>query len=142
MTGDQAGRMNIQGESMVLSGLVSGSLCFANVVKESLILRKSNASLRSSAVDAACDVYEEGRDYLVDYANGTITRTLISSIPDYSTHCLHGHEDFDHKQFPESGNGKWFVWADYQTSSGWPWAEPNDQRLRGCLSHVEEGSPT
>ena len=120
--------MDIQGESMVLSGILPGNLCFTNVVKGSLILRSRNTSLLSSAVDVASDIYEEGLDYVVDYAKGTLTRSVNSSIPDYSTHCLYGQEDFDHNTFPDSGNEKWFVWADYETSKGSPWAEPNDQR--------------
>jgi lysophospholipase L1-like esterase len=80
---------------------------------------------------------------VVDYIKGTLTRTVSSSIPDYATHCLYGLKNFDHKHFPDSGNEKWFVWADYQTHNGKAWAEPNDQSpyLSDVRKKLEAGGP-
>ncbi len=112
--------MNIQGESMVLSRTEPGNLCFDQVEKGSLILRSSFVAGERGIV------YTEGRDYVVDYANGSIARTADSRIPDYSTHPYCGKKDFKHGDI-SSANQKWFVWADYQTANGQTWARQNDQ---------------
>ena len=118
-TGEQ---MTVQGESLVLVKTQPGNLCFDQVEKGSLTLRSTFVAGEQGGI-----VYIEGRDYVVDYVKGTITRTTDSRIPDYSTNCLYGQKNFDHGNFPEYGNQKWFVWADYRTSNGKPWAKPNDQ---------------
>jgi acyl-CoA thioesterase I len=115
--------MKVQGESLVLAQTEPVRLCFDQVVPGSLVLR--------STFDAAAPggiVYHEGLDYVVDHARGTIARTPSSRIPDYSTNCLYGLKDFDHTKFAEFSNHRWFVWADYRTTDGQPWAKRSDQR--------------
>ena len=133
--GNKDGKMNIQGESLVLAKTEPGNLCFKDVAKGSLTLR--------STYQPGGTVYEEGRDYLVDYDKGTIARTTDSRIPDYSKNCLYGQDKFDHTKFKNYGNHKWFVWIDYQTSSGSPWAELNDQGqyLKDVRRKLEAGGP-
>jgi len=81
--------MDVQGESLVLAKAEPGNLCFNNVVKGSLTLRSTFVAGKQGEI-----VYNEGSDYIIDYAKGTITRTANSRIPDYSTNCLYGAERF------------------------------------------------
>ena len=115
-------KMSVQGESLVLVKTEPGKLCFDRVTKGSLTLRSTYVAGKPGGI-----IYDEGRDYVVDYAAGTITRCANSRIPDYSTNCLYGQKDFDHTKFPSYRNHEWFVWADYRTTNGKPWAKPNDQ---------------
>ena len=128
----------VQDESLLLAKTEQGNLCFDQVVKGSFSLRSDFAAGTKDGV-----VYEEGRDYTVDYAKGTVARTADSRIPDYSTHCLYGQKDFDHGKFPDCSNQKWFVWADYQTTNAIPWAQPNDQsrQLAVVRKKLEAGGP-
>src|SRR6185436_18000212 len=66
--------------------------------------------------------YVEGRDYVVDYSQGTLHSTRDSRLPDFRKNVLFGQEDFDHGKFPGFGNGCFFAFVDYtfrQTES-WP----------------------
>lgn len=130
--------MKIQGESLVLAKSLPGNLCFDHVVKGSLTLRSTFVAGKPDSV-----VYEEGRDFVVDYDKGTLTRTADSRIPDYSTQVLYGLKDFDHTKFTDWGNHKFFVWADYETTNGRPWALPNDQSkfMAGVRRKLEAGGP-
>ena len=109
--------MSVQGESLVLVKTEPGKLCFDQVSKGSLTLRSTYVAGNPDGI-----IYSEGRDYVVDYAAGTITRCANSRIPDYSTNCLYGRTDFDHAKFPSYRNHEWFVWADYWTTNGKSWA--------------------
>lgn len=130
--------MNIQGESLVLAATAPGNLCFDQVEKGSLTLRSTFVPGKPGGI-----VYTEGRDYVVDYASGTLARTADSRIPDYATHVLYGKTDFDHNQFQDFGNLPWFVWADYRTANGQPWARPNDQSqyMVNVRRKLEAGGP-
>jgi len=130
--------MDVRGESLVLATTRPGHLCFDQVVQGSLTLRSTFSARKKGAI-----VYDEGRDYVVDYARGTIARTAGSHIPDFSTNCLYGQKDFDHTKFPSFSNHNWFVWADYRTTNGQPWAEPNDQSqyLANVRAKLEAGGP-
>ena len=131
-------QMTVQGESLVLAKTRPGKLCFDHVEKGSLILRSTFVAEKEGGI-----VYNEGSDYIVDYVEGTISRTTNSRIPDYSTNCLHEQKDFDHNKYPDYGNHKWFVWADYRTTNGKPWAKPNDQSqyLVDIRKKLEAGGP-
>lgn len=61
--------------------------------------------------------YEEGTDYLVDYARGTIRRTKDSRIPDGTHHPMHGVIGFDHNLYPDYSNASYTVYVDYSTES-------------------------
>jgi lysophospholipase L1-like esterase len=115
-------KMAVEGESLLLLKTEPSKFCFDHVVKGSLSLRDSFKTGKEKGI-----VYVEGRDYVVDYEKGTIARTADSRIPDYSTHCLYGKKDFDHGKYPDCSNQKWFVWADYRTTNGRPWAKESDQ---------------
>ena len=130
--------MKIEGESLVLVKDQPGNLCFDQVVRGSLTLRSTYVAARADSV-----AYEEGRDFIVDYDQGTISRTPDSRIPDYATHKLYGLKDFDHNQFTDWGNHAFFVWADYETTNGKPWARANDQSgpLANVRRKLQAGGP-
>jgi len=130
--------MTVRGESLVLVKAEPANLCFDRVVEGSLSLRSTFTPEKEG-----CVVYTEGTDYVVDYAMGTIARTPDSRIPDYSTNCLYGLKDFDHTKVPSFTNHPWFVWADYRTTNGKPWAKPNDQSkyLADVRKKLEAGGP-
>jgi acyl-CoA thioesterase I len=131
-------KMTVQGESLLLAKTGPSDLCFDRVVKGSLILRSSFAADKENRI-----VYVEGRDYTIDYAKGTVARTADSRIPDYSKHSLYGQKDFDHGKFADCSNQKWFVWVDYQSTNGRPWAQPNDQSkyLANVRKKLKAGGP-
>ena len=131
-------RLKVQGDSLVLAGTESGNLCFNRVVKGSLVLRSTFAADHPESV-----VYVEGADFTVDLARGAIGRTADSRIPDFSTNCLYGLDDFDHTKFPGFSNHAWFVWADYETTNGRAWAKPNHQSryLAATRRKLEAGGP-
>ncbi|MCC6445097.1 MAG: SGNH/GDSL hydrolase family protein [Armatimonadetes bacterium] len=126
----------VQGESLVLAKTEPGRLCFDRVVPGSLALRSTYEAGKPGSV-----VYRKGQDYTVDYEKGTVARTPESRIPDYATHCLYGQKDFDHTKVPSPSNHPWFVWADYRTANGRPWAVQNDQRryLKAMRRKLETG---
>ncbi|MBI5092106.1 MAG: SGNH/GDSL hydrolase family protein [Candidatus Hydrogenedentes bacterium] len=131
-------KMNIVGESLVLAKTDPGVLCFDGVVKGSVTLRSTFVAGKAGGI-----VYTEGSDFVVDYAKGTIARTAGSRIPDYSTNVMYGLKDFDHTKLKEFTNHPWFVWADYQTIHGTPFAQPNDQSayLVNVRKKLEAGGP-
>ena len=130
--------MNIQGESLVLASTKPGRLCF-DTISENSVLVRSTYLLN----DSICKIYIEGSDYIVDYENGEIRRTINSNIPDYAMHPLYGEKDFDHTQFPDYTNHPYFVWIDYKTKNREPLAKPNDQSkyLINFRDKLEAGIP-
>lgn len=135
---DNRREMKVPGESLVLAGTQPGNLCFDGIVTGSLVLRSTYQPRQEKTV-----VYKEGSDFTVDYAKGTIARTEGSPIPDYSKHPLYGLKDFDHSKFRDFSNHPYFVWADYTTTNGRRWAEPNDQRpfLMKTRAKLQAGGP-
>ncbi len=131
-------KMTVQGESLVLAGTIPGKLCFDSVAKGSVLVRSTYKSDNEK-----CVVYREGVDYILDYAKGTIARTGESSIPDFSTNVLYGQKDFDHTKFPGATNHPFFVWVDYTTTNGRPWAKPSNQAqfLSKTRSKLKAGGP-
>ncbi len=115
-------KMTIHGESLVLAGTMAGNLCFDRVVKGSVVVRSTYKADKPN-----CVIYKEGADYTIDYPKGTIARTATSTIPDFSTNVLYGQKNFDHTKFPGYTNHPFFVWVDYTTTNGKPWAKPTDQ---------------
>ncbi|MBL9213399.1 MAG: SGNH/GDSL hydrolase family protein [Opitutaceae bacterium] len=85
--------------------------------------------------------YEEGRDYRVDYAAGTLTRLPGSRLPDFRTNVLHGQEQFDHTKFPGYGNKPFFAYVDYRLATGvrWPVQPPQLERLRATQRKLAAG---
>src|SRR5436190_16267306 len=93
------------GESLVLSGPKPGALLAERIDPHSIVVR--------STYLPGGTVYEAIRDYRFDANAGTITRVPGSRIPDFATNVLFGKKNFDQNQFPGYGNGKFFVYVDY-----------------------------
>lgn len=128
----------VTGDSLVLAGTTPGKLCFDAVDAGSLHLRSTYDPNADGSV-----AYEEGKDYVVDYALGTIARIAGSRIPDFSTNVLYGQKEFDHTKFPGYGNGAFFVFADYTSPHATPFAAPTDQsaKLTTTRKKLEAGGP-
>lgn len=130
-------RMKIVGESLVLAGREPGKLMFADVVPGSISVRNAYQPGKNAVV------YEQGRDYVVDYAQGTIARSPASRMPDYTKSILYGQKSFDHSKFPGFTNNGFFVFVDYRTTSGFPLTNPTDQSalLAGTRAKLSAGGP-
>lgn len=113
--------MDIQGESLILVSTIPGKLCFDTLVKGSVIIRNTY-----NRFDKNARIYLEGVDYNVDYDKGEISRTLMSSIPDYSNSAFYNQKDFDHNKIADSSNKSFFIWIDYVTKNGEQLAESSD----------------
>lgn len=61
--------------------------------------------------------YEEGKDFIVDYTQGTIRRANGSRIPDGTLHPMYGIHGFDHNRYPDFSNQAYTVYVDYSTES-------------------------
>src|SRR4051812_8566448 len=94
----------MDGESVVLAGTEPAKLLFLGV---------SHVRVHSS-YDGGTDLVV-GKGYVVDAAAGTIARTAGSAIPDYASNILYGQKDFVHDKFPGYGNGRFFVYVDYDS---------------------------
>lgn len=134
----QAAPLHVTGDSLVLAGATPGKLCYDRVVPGSVVVRSTYVSGQGGSV-----VYEEGRDYVKDVAAGTIARTKESRIPDFATNVLYGQENFDHSKFPGYGNGKFFVFVDYDTTNGFALTAESDgtAALAGAKKKLEAGGP-
>jgi acyl-CoA thioesterase I len=73
----------------------------------------------------------EGRDFVMDYAAGTLRRTPGSRLPNFRKNMLFGQEDFDHSKFPGFGNGSYFAFVDYgfAPTTAWPVQAPQSDLL-------------
>jgi lysophospholipase L1-like esterase len=130
--------MRIEGESMVLAGRTEGQLCFDNIAPGTIVVR---STYQPNQPDTT--VYEQGRDYVVNYQKGTIARAPLSRIPDFSKNMLYGEKNFNHIQYPGYGNTAFLVWVDYQTRNGRPFAIRTDQsdKLVGTAKKLHAGGP-
>ena len=113
----------VKGESLVLSGVESGSLSFQEIKHHSISIRNL-----FDIADPNLVWYKEGPDYLVDYKEGTISRAKDSTIPDFSKSPSYGKKDFRSEDIPHIGNKLFFIYVDYETLDGFKWAEPNNQK--------------
>lgn len=113
--------MKITGESLVLAGREPGKLMFSDLVPGSIKVRSTYEPGKDTIT------YEQGRDYVVNYAEGTIARSPASRMPDFTKNCLYGQKSFDHTKFPSFNNHAFFVWVDYETRKGSMLAVPSDQ---------------
>jgi lysophospholipase L1-like esterase len=113
-------QQHIAGESLVLAGERPGKLLGEKVDPKSVVVRLTYEP------SAGGTVYEVGRDYRVDPKNGTITRVPGSRIPDFSSNVLFGKKDFNHGEFPNYGNGRFFVYVDYAFAKPLKLTSPRD----------------
>lgn len=125
------------GESLVFVGEEASNLAFPPARGEPLRLRSTYLP------DATTVVYEEGRDYRVDSATGTLTRLPGSRLPDFRTNVLHGQTEFDHTKFPGYGNKPFFAYADYALAVPvrWPLQPAQRDRLAATHARLAAGGP-
>lgn len=130
--------ITITGETLVLAGEMPGKLCFDRLMPGSVVVRSAYDPQKEGVV-----VYEAARDYVVDYAGGSIVRTAASRIPDFTTNMLYGKKEFDHNQFPGFGNTSFFVYVDYATQNGSPLFSESQQgnTLKKTRERLEKGGP-
>lgn len=130
--------MRVVGESMVLAGTQPGRLMFRDIVPGSIAVRSTYEPGQKNTI-----VYEQGRDYVLNYAQGTIARSPASRMPDFAKNVLYGQKSFEQNNFPGYGNHSFFVWVDYQTRAGSPLALPSDQSklLPKTLAKLRAGGP-
>jgi acyl-CoA thioesterase I len=112
----------VTGDSLVLVKDQPGYLAYDQLVPGTVVVRNTYLPDKPKTY-----VYQEGRDYLVDYEQGTIMRTAGSRIADFSRNVLYGKKKFNHSDYPQYGNHDFFVWVDYQTRDTVPLAEPRSQ---------------
>lgn len=126
------------GESLVLAAEQQGQLVHRKLVPGSVVVRSTYIAGKPGTV-----VYQEGRDYAVDYDHGQVRRLAGSRIPDYSKNSLYGKKDFDHRDFPGFGNYKEFVFMDYRyrDSFSWPVQARQDQLLPQTKARLRRGEP-
>lgn len=130
--------LKMQGDSLALVKTEPGKLCYGHLTEGSVVVRSTHEPGLENTV-----VYEAGRDYIVDYAAGSIARTPDSRIPDFSTNMLYGQKDFDHSKFPGFGNRAFLVYADYETRAAFPLCETKDQSalLPKTAAKLRSGAP-
>ena len=87
-------------------------------------------------------VFVEGRDFVVDYAAGTLRRTPGSRLPDFRKNMLYGQPEFDHSKFPGFGNGGYFAFVDYTFAAAatWPVQAPQTELLPSTQARLKAAS--
>jgi lysophospholipase L1-like esterase len=125
------------GESVVFIGEEPTTLAHWPMARKPLAVR----SAYMPGVNAVS--YVAGRDYAVDYSQGTIRRLPGSRIPDFRTNMLYGQKEFDHTKFPGFGNGGFFAFVDYSfiPQTPWPVELPQLQFLKATQAKLKEGKP-
>lgn len=97
------------GETLVMVGEEPQSLRYKRVVEGSIDLR---SKLDRNDPDNVS--YTEGKDFVVDYAGGTIRRLPGSELPDWRAHPTYGIAKFNHVDYPDYSNKSFTVYVDYQ----------------------------
>ena len=123
------------GESVVFIGQEPAALAW-------LPLRDRPLRVRSTYLPCAGTVnYSAGRDYVVDYASGTLRRNAQSCIPDFRTNSLYGRQNFDHSQFPGFGCEGFFAFVDYSftNTNAWPVQAPQTAFLKNTQAKLSGG---
>jgi acyl-CoA thioesterase I len=135
---ESASGERVAGESLVLAGTEPGQLIHHRLKRGSVAVRSTYRPGLPETV-----VYEEGRDYAVDYGAGQVHRLEGSRIPDYKTNSLYGQRDFDHSRFAGFGNYRHFVFVDYAAADRFHWpAHPRqDDLLPQTKRRLTHGEP-
>ncbi|MCE5258395.1 MAG: SGNH/GDSL hydrolase family protein [Chloroflexi bacterium] len=130
--------MHILGDSLVLVDEQPGLLCFGDLLPGSVQVRS-----RYEEAMEGCESYTEGKDYLVDYQQGTLRRTASSRIPNFRTNILFGVKGFDHTKYPQYGNHEYFIWVDYEAPVASALADAHSQAylLPRTVQRLQAGGP-
>lgn len=101
-----------KGESVVLHNEESHKLRYCSIVR-CVSVRSCTLSADDGNVE-----YVEGKDFVMDYAKGTITRTKGSRIPDWAEHVLFGVSNFNHNLYKDCSNRSYTIYMDYEYDKG------------------------
>jgi hypothetical protein len=104
------GKNNIEGESFVLANTSTSNFLYTSIIKGSVKVRSTYLPSDSGSI-----AYQEGIDFIIDYKNGTIAKTVNSRIPNYANHPLFEKINFDQNNFSNYSNNPYFIWVDYAT---------------------------
>ncbi len=120
---------------MVCMGDLPAALAHAPIPGQALSVRSTYL------LEPATVRYVSGRDFTVDYSQGTLRRLAGSRMPDFRTNILFGREEFDHTKFPGFGNAGFFAFVDYafMPTSAWPVQPRQTQFLKGTLKKLKRG---
>lgn len=135
VTSPPAGLERIVGESFVFVGDEPSPLAYPPARDTPLVLRSTYRPGPSAVI------YEEGRDFRIDRAQGALVRLPGSRLPDFRTNVLHGQVEFDHAQFPGYGNKPFFAYADYRPAHPprWPVQAGQADKLPGTRRKLVGG---
>jgi acyl-CoA thioesterase-1 len=78
-------------------------------------------------------VFQEGKDYIMDYGAGTIKRTAASRIPDWQEHPMFGLEAFDHREHQGYSNDRFTCMVEYTALIT---ENPSISRMASCLPRL------
>jgi acyl-CoA thioesterase-1 len=128
--------LTIRGESLVLPGEEPGRLALRPIRHGSVVVRS-----QYDPAAPGCRTYQEGFDYSVDYASGTVRRLPGSAIPDYRRNITFGLPKFDHNDHPGFGNYRDFIYVDYahQDPLMWPVQQSQAALLPRTTARLREG---
>lgn len=123
------------GESVVFIGEEPAALAHPPVRGQPLVVRNTYQPSADSLT------YVEGRDFVVDYAAGTVRRTPDSRLPDFRRNMLFGQEGFDHSKFPGFGNAGYFAFVDYSfvPVAAWPVQARQTDLLPSTQARLQAG---
>ncbi|WP_256758861.1 GDSL-type esterase/lipase family protein [Cohnella sp. WQ 127256] len=99
-------------ESFVFMREEALPLRYKPITEQPVALRNCSRSDHPERID-----YVEGKDYIIDYEQGTIRRSEDSRIPDGALHPMYGVIGFDHNLYPDYSNQTYTVYVDYSTES-------------------------
>lgn len=123
------------GESVVFIGQEPSTLAYPPVGGRPLNIRSNYRTGQGTIA------FEEGRDFIVDYTQGTVRRTADSRLPDFQKNVLFGQREFDHTKFPGFGNGGFFAFVDYSylAASSWPVQPVQTEFLKSSAAKLKAG---
>jgi lysophospholipase L1-like esterase len=124
------------GESVVFIGEEPAALAHLPVRGQPLRVRSTYLREQDTVE------FEEGRDFTVDYSEGTLRRVMNSRLPDFQKNVLFGQQEFDHSRFPGFGNGGFFAFVDYSffPSAPWPAQTSQIQFLKSTQGKLKSGA--
>ena len=127
----------VSGESVVFIGEKPASLAHFPQRGQPIHVRSTYLPEKGS-ID-----YINGKDFILNWTDGTLQRTPDSRIPDFRTNILYGKESFDHTQFPGYGNAGFFAFVDYAFAATNPWPVQASQvgLLKATQAKLRGGQP-
>ncbi len=129
---------NVRGESLVLANSIPSKFWFDEIKPGSVIIRNNYDPDIPDTI-----IFEEGKDYTIDYKKGEIKRSKNSRIPDYSKHSLYGNKNFDYTKVKNYSNQPFFIWVDYKTKKDTNISKPilYQKNIKKSLEKLNKNKP-